>query len=517
MRGLGTRTGSRNTTRHVRPTIARAVVAATVVWALAGTACSPTTTPPPTVGVPEPVGMPWLKATRGDRPGIFDEFGRQVVLRGPNLNHLGDYFSSDPALPTNADLTETDWDQLDAQGVNVVRLVTTWSAWEPTRGSFDLAYLERVKDAVAAARDHGIYVVIDMHQDAWSKFVFTPRAETCPEGRHHQIGWDGAPEWATFTDGKPTCTPASREESPAVIQAWNNFYRNREGIRSELTALWGRIATEFATDSTVAGFDMLNEPGTGSTVEGTLVGLNAFYRETIAAIRAAERSVGSAARGHMIMFETTVHGAWPTYDLSPDTNLVFAPHNYAESIGPQIPGLMGVLFGLLRLLGSLYKTPVWIGEYGFWGDNIAPRMEKFAALDDAGLGAGGAGGTWWQWEQECGDPHDVSGVYPPDAAWVEKTIPTCGRDGGSLHCSDRPFPRAVPGRLISVRAECRGHLEVRGTSTDESTAEIWFPGPPGPPPSVTGDNSSSLTTTAVDGGWIITVRAGGDYRITVDA
>ncbi|MCZ7584451.1 MAG: cellulase family glycosylhydrolase [Deltaproteobacteria bacterium] len=124
--------------------------------------------------------MRWLHAETGPAPGIFDSKGRQVILRGPNFNHLGDYFETDPSLPTVAKLGPDDWDDAAALGTNVVRLVTSWSFWEPERGAFNEDYLQRVRDAVADAAARDIYVVIDIHQDAWSKFVFTPADDECP-------------------------------------------------------------------------------------------------------------------------------------------------------------------------------------------------------------------------------------------------------------------------------------------------------------------------------------------------
>ena len=480
----------------------------------AGTPPAVTGTPP--AAPPEPPA--WLTAVRGPSAGIYDEFGRQVVLRGVNLNHLGDYFSSDPRLPTTSPLTEQDWDDLDAQGVDVVRLVTTWSAWQPTRGVLDTAYLARVDAAVAAARRHGIHVVLDMHQDAWSKFVFTPADETCPGGTRPQIGWDGAPAWATFTDGFPTCTPAAREESPAVMRAWDNFYGNRDGVRTELSKLWATLAAHYADDPTIAGFDLLNEPGDGNDHQGTIDGLAAFYREAISHIRAAERSVDG--RGHIVFFETTVHGAFVPIDFSDEPNLVFAPHNYAESIGPQIPGLMDVLFGALRLLRAAYGTALWTGEYGFFGSDDAVKMARYAPLDDATLGDGGAGGTWWQWEQECGDPHDVSGAYPPSEQWILDQLGRCGNSRSDLVCSDRPYPRAVPGRLTGVvtgvAAGCRGPLTVTGSTPNPSTADLWFPSTSAVAPTVSGTGVGAVDATRVGtAGWRLRVGVSGAYRIDV--
>ncbi|MBZ0272827.1 glycoside hydrolase family 5 protein [bacterium] len=468
-------------------------------------------------GDDDDVGMPWLVAETGAAPAIFDEFGRQVILRGANFNHLGDYFETDPRLPTVAELSGEDWDDAAALGMNVVRLVTSWSAWEPERDAFDTDYLDRVRDAIGQANARGIYVVIDMHQDAWSKFVFTPAGDGCPNGTHHQIGWDGAPEWATYTDGEPTCTPGRREQSPAVIRAWENFWTNHDGIRDELVELWGRVAAEFAHEPGVAGFDLLNEPGHGDDFGETFDGLTTFYRDAIGAIRDAEHDAG--APGHIVFFETSVFGVPPAFDLvdsDPDANLVFAPHNYFASIIPGPLGLLDVGFFLFDGLGRIYGTTVWTGEYNSFSDPATNEAwtTRFAALDDGRLFAGG---TWWQWEQECGDPHNIP--YPPSEDWITQQQAQCGDarfDVSSRPCLSRAYPRAAPGRLTRIDAKpCGEGLVAEGTSDAAGLAEVWFPSASGEAPAVSGHNIGEFDVTAVDGGYMIFVEVGGEYVVTI--
>ncbi len=494
-----------------RPALVTSLVLAVAIVAAA---CAPNGTPPPVIDPGASSSLQWLTAVRGADAGIYDESGRQVLLRGVNFNHLGDYFETDPALPTVATLDDADWDDAAAQGVNVIRLVTSWSAWEPERGQLDPAYLARVRAAVTAANEHGMYVVIDMHQDAWSKYVFTPADEICAPGTRPQVGWDGAPDWATFTDGVPTCTPGSREDSPAVKQAWGSFYANRDGIRDALAALWGRIATEFADEPGVAGFDLLNEPGYSFDQSSTLVSLGRFYRSAIDSIRAAERAVGG--RGHVVFFETTVNGPFVAPGFSDDPNLVFAPHNYGESIGPSLPGLLPLLTDALQFLARLYGTTTWIGEYGSFSADDTVRtayMERFNRLDDRNPGAGG---TWWQWEQQCGDPHEVGENYPPSPEWIAQKAATCmSSPRMDPPCTARSFPRAIPGRLISLRAEpCGGDVVVTGRTDAASTAELWFQGERPVAPTVSGTGFGASQVEAAKGGYRVTVAVlPGTYRI----
>src|SRR3954451_23263620 len=138
-------------------------------------------------------GMPRLQAIRGDSPAIVTADGRQVLLRGVNVNQLGDYWQQRPDIPATLPLSEDDFAGIQALGMNEVRLLVHWSKLEPQRGEFDDAYLAEIRQAVRWAREHGIYVVLDMHQDAWGKYIASRTDESCPSGSSHQQGWDGAP------------------------------------------------------------------------------------------------------------------------------------------------------------------------------------------------------------------------------------------------------------------------------------------------------------------------------------
>src|SRR3954447_2042427 len=288
--------------------------------------------------------MPRLHAVRGSSPAVLTNDGRQVLLRGVNVNQLGDYWQQRPDIQATLPVGEQDFEAMRALGMNEVRLIVHWSKLEPARGSFDDAYLARIREAVGWARQNGIYVVLDMHQDAWGKYIASPTSEACPPGFSHQQGWDGAPAWATITDGLPTCRFQIREVAPAVGQAWQNFYLDRNGIQSELVKTWAYLAHAFAAEPAVAGYDLLNEPNTGygpGAEDATALGL--FYRRAIDAIRAAERSARHGF-SHIVFFEPSVIWSAAAIDTTPpeplvdDPNVVFSPHLYGGSIRPARAG-----------------------------------------------------------------------------------------------------------------------------------------------------------------------------------
>lgn len=475
-----------------------------------------------------------LHATRGPNPAIHDDRGREVLLRGVNVNQLGDYYRANPALDTVVPLARHDFRQIAALGMNVVRLLVHWSALEPTPGTFDGAYVKRIRRAVSWARAYGIHVVLDMHQDAWGKFVATPPGESCPPPLSPAVGWDGAPEWATRTDGLTTCKVSLRELSPAVQAAWTHFWLDSGGIQQHLVDTWGRLAAEFAGDPTIAGYDLLNEPNPGFTfglTEGVLLGR--FYRRATAAIRAAEKR----ARGgfsHIVFVEPSVEWSAAAVTLTPlpslvdDPNTVFSPHLYAGSI--TLDGSFGlslitpqVGFELARAVAGLYGTTVWSGEWGWFGDPAADKEEitEYARLEDANLW----GGAWWDWRQACGDPHNFSApggepfaVSPSLNRYSCRPQKDLGIAESTRRILARPFPRSAPGRLVRVISNpITRAFAIAGKDDDSAGScllDVWIPGNGSRrAPRLTGHNVSAVKARASSGGWRVHACARGAYEL----
>ena len=455
-----------------------------------------------------------LHVNHSFRPTIVDAAGRQVTLRGVNLNSLGDYYQDDPSQPPVVPVTGADWDAMAAHGFDVVRLLVSWSRLEPRPGRIDQGYLALVQRTVHDAARRGIYSVIDMHQDAWGKYIASPRGVVCPTGTSPAIGWDGAPQWATITDGASTCTPGSREDSPAVLTAWDSFYADRDGIQSHLVSVWGAIGRAFAREPAVAGFDLINEPNHGHRSDYA-TRLATFYSRSIDAIRAGER----AGRGfsHPVFFETTVYGVSVPAGFTTDRNLVFEGHNYGESIG-DLP-IEGV-FAYFQALATQYGAPLWIGEYGWFSDPAAqrPKLVRYSAKEDELLTAGDA---WWQWRQACGDPHSIS--HPggtPDPVLVHFQRNGCPGDHNlgvvpEWSCTWRAYPRATPGLVTRRTTVCDGPLDLTGITFRPGIAEIWYPGSVAP--TVQGTGFGRVERTRVAGGWLVRVPVGGLYSLHVAA
>lgn len=487
--------------------------------------------PPPDVNRLSPLQVVRSAPGDGGDARIVDADGRQVLLRGINVNQLNDYYRGHPDLPTTIPLTEQDFADIAALGFDSVRLTFNWSSLEPRRDEIDANELERLRQAVGWAADHGLYVVLDMHQDAWGKHVATAPDEQCLPGFDPAIGWDGAPAWATHLDGVPTCRFQARELSAAVAQAFTSFWLDRDGIQSEVVELWGLLASTFADEPAVAGYDLLNEPHPGWSPGATdLTALGVFYERAIDAIRRAESDVAGGFH-HIVFFEPMITRAItripsPLPGFTADPQIVYAPHNYAESIEVLPAGNPTIEenFAADARAAELHGTTFWVGEWGFFGNPAAQRdlVRRFARQEDQHL----VGGAWWVWKQACGDPHVVgtpgntpTGISP---SLVRIDCPSgdeLGIPPPFAEVLSRTYPRAAPGRLLELASDpATGRAVISGDAgaSGPGTLDLWVPRRDGrPPPTVDGSNVGRVVSRPVDGGFRVLASVRGHYEVRV--
>ena len=303
-------------------------------------------------------------------------------------------------------VTDADWDDMATHGFDVVRLLVSWSKLEPRRGTYDHGYLARVIRQPSRPRvRRGIYTVIDMHQDAWGKYIATPTGVTCARparardrlGRRTEVGdADRRRRHLHRRLARETprrCSPRGTASTP-----------NRDGIMDELVRRLGRRVGRAFRDG------RRPSPATTSSTSRTTVttsdhaeaALGTYYaqgdrRDPGEPRRAAARSTTSCSSRRPCSASPSTAG------FTTDENIVFAPHNYGESIGDiPIEGLFDYFAGLATQFG----TAMWIGEYGWFSDPpaSAQKLARYAAKEDCLLTAGD---TWWQWRQACGDPHSI--------------------------------------------------------------------------------------------------------------
>jgi endoglycosylceramidase len=407
---------------------ALSLAAPVVVVALAGglAACGTSTTPPAPGRGAAP--LPWLRvvdpppADPDRTPYLADASGRRVLLRGVAAVGMQDDTYPDsgggPAIyPVDASAYEgkcpaasplvpqpplceveaskpafdqstgpgsgNDFAQMRQLGFDVVRLILNWSQLEPRPGVYDSTYLDRVAQAVDWAGQQGLYVILDMHQDQYSRFILPGQTSKVPAGCPPSGGQDGAPRWAVFTDGKPACALLGQSSlNPASSAAFAAFWADRtvdapagdtpgRGLQDHYIGALAALANRFENDPTVLGYELMNEPQPGSLASlpipnlytASSLDLYPFYRRAIEALTGVRDGLPTCTHASQAMSGRCAYPelaqvtrqqifyepfAWRNLldfsvqvsaPFSAYRNLVYAPHIYTHTFTADVEAL----------------------------------------------------------------------------------------------------------------------------------------------------------------------------------
>jgi endoglycosylceramidase len=246
-----------------------------------------------------PAGAASLSRLGHEGRWIVDQKGRVVVLHGWNMvNKLPPY------APDALGFGDDDAAFLAHNGFNYVRLGIIWKGLEPRPGVYDDAYLDRIARTARILRRHGIYVLLDFHQDMYNE----------------RYQGEGAPDWAilgraaTEGPGPQAGFPANYLASDPLNHAYDAFWDNApvpgtgRGVQDLYAAAWRHVARLFRRTKGVVGYGLFNEPWEGTNLQQCWIRmasttpagcpgsrtfdrtkLTAFHKRVIRAIRGVDK------------------------------------------------------------------------------------------------------------------------------------------------------------------------------------------------------------------------------------
>lgn len=410
------------------------------------------------------MGAAFARSVPGDpAPALTDEQGRELVLRG--FSTAGSAKTSPDGLPS---ITEEEIDREYADmGTNFVRFLISWRAVEPAPGEYDQEYLDGLEERVGWYEDRGYKVMLDMHQDLWG-------SDIVPEGA---IG-NGAPGWATFTDGRRIDNHDMWELyylEPGVIRAFDNFW-NTTGKHPELVehyvGAWQAVAERFADNDTVVAYDLMNEPYGGSLQGPAFEAgpLTSLYQDATDAIREVDSDTWVCVEPQAMGVNWGTPSGLGAIDdpRDSDPRVALCPHLYPlpMDLGGGYEGTTGTLVkstlntwrdNTLRLSERLGDVPVILGEFGL--DTTRPGALDY--VNDVYDTADEHGFSVAYWSRDNG----LWGPYEED-----------GTERNLVAALDRPYPRAVAGRVGEIEASADElSFEVEPDADVSAPSEIYLP------------------------------------------
>jgi endoglucanase len=281
-------------------------------------------------------------------------------------------------------ITTADLDNITNGGFNCVRVPVWWgnfysitnttsSGWRPDAFTV-LDWL------VTNCASRGIYVVIDMHG---------------------------------VVGGQSTSDDTGQQNQ-------NQYWTNNVD-QNETAYMWTQIATHYKGNSTVAGYDLINEPD-GVSDTGTVWPV---YNSLYQTVRAVDP-------GHMVILEGTF-GNWD-WSMLPNpstygwTNIVYSMHEYQFGGNTQT-----VLNGSTNQITDFnnhksWNVPDYIGEWNDMGNGAACYDQSIYLYNNDGI-------SWTMWAYKA-----TAGLVPNGWGWYDPTYwpttPNISTDSAATISSD---------------------------------------------------------------------------------
>ncbi len=284
-----------------------------------------------------PEGYMWKFGAAGDRPRkiekvVTDLIGnekaaafwkafRKNYITEADIKKIADlgFNSVRPALNSRLFLTEGDHPVYVEEGFQLIDSLVSW------------------------CKKYHLYVIIDMH---------------------------GAPGGQTG---------ANIDDSPNDIP---ELFTEKK-YQDQLVDLWVKLAEKYKNESTVAAYDLLNEPlpiGTGAADKYKHL-LEPLYKRITAAIRNVDQQ-------HMITLEGfNWANDWSLFEKPIDNNVFYQFHYYCWSRPDNLNGIEQYLKKRNEL-----NTPVWVGETGEKNNALYWATSQYFAANNIGF-------SFWPWKK----------------------------------------------------------------------------------------------------------------------
>ncbi|WP_137937635.1 cellulase family glycosylhydrolase [Chitinivorax sp. B] len=439
------------------------------------------------------------------KDAIFrDGLGREAVFRGWNVSGSTKLAESGFKPFRTLDDARSGLSDLRARsGANVIRLLVAWEAIHTAPDRINTAYLDDIAKQIEAATERGMHVLLDYHQDLYSRFLFNPNS------------WhtgNGAPQWIITGGNYPAeycgiiCVSWAQHNltDEAVRRAFRNFWNNAPVNTS---AGWRKVQDSYLWQLTeamrylrnrlpatvydkVLGLDPLNEP-----VDGGMEGLSAkdwdnrklwpFYERVRQAMDAAGWVDKPVFAEPLVFWNSTVGIVAPAtggrhLKAPPGGRFVFNPHFYDG--GRQGIDLRAVNNGTylthfeeIREESRFWQSPPFVSEFGMIlgqrGRKDTNRTIKamYQGMEVTTYGhakdrfidayAPVLSGTQWQWDRYYGQHHEVMNGNPAKIqtaadAWNNEDYSVMRYSNGQLAYNidranvERIYPRRSQGDIV---------------------------------------------------------------------
>jgi endoglycosylceramidase len=343
---------------------------------------------------------------------FYDGLGREVYFRGWNVSG-GIKLSSMGFKPfKNTEDANFSFGLMEEKtGSNAVRFTISWEGVQPDVNEIDEKYLRDITSQIKTAIAHKIYVLLDFHQDLYSRYLFHPGSKYTGNGAPKFIieGGDYPPEECFICFHWGMANKLNKVLLLAVRNFWSNSpihtkvgeRRVQDEFLWQMEKVLAYLKKELTPQefSFILGLDPFNEPIDGETegvsdTEWNKTKIYSFYFK----VRNTMDRVGWNKKimfpEPLVFWNTnapTVNAVDPFYpefvENPPQGNWAFNTHYYdAFRMSVGIRKIRnGAYIGVIdhiRNTARRVSAPSLISEFGMFRDK-ENKTKKFASMVNA--------------------------------------------------------------------------------------------------------------------------------------
>lgn len=382
---------------------------------------------------------------------LIDEYGRERIFHGVNVVYKGlpwhpriDIFDPTDSFSIEDIINLKEW------GFNVIRLGVMWPGVEPNEYSYNITYINILKEIVDMCKLHNIYVILDFHQDVLSE-------KFCGEG---------IPSWAIYSQNNTHRFPYPIDKNYKFInniptkedcarhnwinyqftldasRAYQDLYDNNNGLKYKFINFWKIIAKHFQNCSNCIGYELMNEPWAGDIFKypwllipkkADLYNLQPFYDDIIKEIRKIDNN-------HCILFESVtwdIYGVGFSYLPGNDPNKTIL--SYHAYFPPNL--FIETSFEIRTKDIERLNCGGFLTEFSYGSGNTGDKKDLNKALELINI-ADKYLQSWAIWEYKEFFP--ITGV---NKGFFNKD----GSLTNTYYTISRPYAQAVNGKIITMK------------------------------------------------------------------
>ena len=313
------------------------------------------------------------------------------------------------------------------------------------------------------------------------------RGRRARRGSKPGIGWDGAPQWATITDGADTCAAGRRARAGTGGDArlrplLRRHRRHPDRAGQDLGARWpSRSPATRRWPATTCSTNPTGAP----TWPRSGAKLGAFYQRAVAAIRQAEQA-GRRLLPHRVLragggVPVGRHPAAGRRRDRPEPGVRPAQLPRLDRSGHRRAGLRRGPGRRPVLRDDDVDRRVRLVRHRRGGHRRGDRLRQRPGHGHGRAAPGGSGARpaaiRTRWASATASPPARSSSSTSTAARATRTWGRCPQWSPIL---SRAYPRSAPGRLTSLRSDgVAGTMSLSGDATDASAGArlvVWVPG-----------------------------------------